>query len=326
MTNSEMNLPLPTFSFVIPAYNEAADIADSLKAVWDQQRSAKEVIVVDDGSTDGTTGILRDLASSGRNVTLIEHAENRGLAAARNTGVQAATGDVVVFLDADDQPAPDFLERIAPYYTQGFDCVCVESQVMHDDLFGRYMQAEHEVFYRPDRWVGYSAAFSCRRGAALAALFPEVLPGAGGYEDVEFFNRLMDRGFSVATDFSIMIGLRVPADARGFWKQRVSRGLSAPYLCRFVKGRPMPVVAGRRALAVGRTLALLLLIVPALIGAFRRARRSPRRLRDLPAFWLLYHVARIARHIGEWRSVYEILRRGGTSARPTGHEALSTSE
>lgn len=70
----------------------------------------------------------------------------------------------------------------------------------------------------------------------------------------------------------------------------------------------MAVIVGRRALAAGRTLALLLAIAPALVAAFRRARKSPRKLRDLPAFWLLYHVVRIAPHLGEWQSVFEILR------------------
>ena len=298
---------LPTFSFVIPAYNEAADIVDTLKSVWAQQYPTKEVIIIDDGSTDDTSAIVRDLKSREQNIILIEHAENRGLAAARNTGIKAATGDIVVFLDADDQPAPDFLQRLVPLYESGCDFVSVESRVMHDDLIGRYIQAEHEVVYGGGRWIGFSAAFSCRREAALDVLFPEELPGAGG-EDVEFFKRLKNRGFASAADFSIVVGRRFPTSVRGFWKQWVGRGRPIPYVCRFVKGHTLPVVVVRRLLATGWQLAKMVAIVPAAIVAFRRSRKSPRRLRDAPAFWFLHHVQLTARRWGEWQSVFEMLR------------------
>jgi glycosyltransferase involved in cell wall biosynthesis len=254
-------------------------------------------------------------------LTIIEHPENRGSAAARNTGVEAATGDVVVFLDADDEPAPDFLERLASYYERGFDCVCVESRVMHDDVVGRYIQAEHEVLYGGGQWVGFSAGFSCRRGAALSTRFPEEIPGAGG-EDVEFFERLMEQGFSSASDFSIVVGRHFPTTIRGYWKQWVGRGRPVPYICRFLRKRSTSVVVVRRVFTAGRTFALFVGVVPAVVGAARRARRSPRRMRDFPAFWLLYHVARIARHVGEWKSVFSLVKRRTVSAR---HEAVSAS-
>lgn len=306
----------PTFAFVIPAYNEAADIPDTLEAVWAQEYPAEEVIVVDDASGDETPAIVRELQNRGRPVILIQHEKNRGLAAARNTGALAATSDVVVFLDADDQPAPDFLQRLAPLYQQGFDCVSVESRVMHDDLFGRYFQADHEVLYTGKRAgeTGYTAAFSCRREAALAVPFSEALPGAGGGEDVEFFERLMDRGYSRAVDFTIVVGLRLPTGAGRFCKHWVRRGRSKPYLCHFVKKRPMAVVVGRRVLAIGRTLALVFTVAPTVAAAFKRARRSPRRLRDLPAFWVLYHVELVGPRMGELRSVFEILRSSRSSA------------
>lgn len=321
MTNSKMHLPLPTFSFVIPAYNEASDIADTLEAAWAQRYPAREVIVVDDGSTDATRAILRELKNAGRELTLIEHQKNRGIAATRNTGLLAASGDVVVFLDADDHPAPDFLQRLVPLYQQGVESVCVESRVEHQDVIGRYIQAEHELYYVGGKWVGFSAAFSCRREVALAVLFPEELPGA---EEVEFFARLMDRGFSCATDFSIVVGRRFPTSIRGFRRQWVARARPVPYVCHRVRGRRTAIVVGRRALVTAWALAMTLAIVPAAIEAFRRARKSPRDLRDLPAFWFLYHVQLVARRTGEWRGVLEILRSGRGFA--SSHGALSRIE
>lgn len=315
-----MNSSFPTYSFVIPAYNEAADIADTLESVWAQRYPAQEIIVVDDASTDETPDIVRDLKNRGRDVTLIAHEMNRGLAAARNTGALAAQGDVVVFLDADDQPPPDFLQRLTPLYSQGFDCVSVGARVSHRDVFGRYYQADHEVCYTGTRAskVGYTAAFSCRRDVALSVPFAEELPGAGGGEDVEFFEGLMRRGYSRAADFSIVVDLRLPTGLRGFWKHWVRRGRSKPYLCHFVKRRRMAVVVGRRVLVIGRTIVLVLTFAPAAVAAVRRARRSPRRLRDLPAFWLFYHLELVGPRIGELRSILEIFksRRISTSQHP----------
>src|SRR4051794_7763476 len=92
------------FSFVTPAYNEAEDIVRTLSALERQAWSDKEIIVIDDASTDETANLVQTFVRD--NLRLIRHAENRGAAAARNTGVRAATGDVMVFVDADDVIPP----------------------------------------------------------------------------------------------------------------------------------------------------------------------------------------------------------------------------
>lgn len=301
-----------TFSFVIPAYNEADDIAQTLEAVRSQRYPAHEIIVVDDGSTDGTQEIVRQLADRGRPITLIEHDQNRHIAAARNTGLRAATGDIVVFLDADDTVPPDFLERLVPSYWSGVDCVCVESQVEHGDTVARYIQAEHELYFGGGDWVGFSAGFSCRREAALGVLFPEEL---GGAEEVVFFERLMERGFSCATDFSLVIGRRFPTTISGYWKQWVARARPAPHICYFVRERPLPVVIARRVLVGARALVSTLAVLPAIFAARQRAAKSPRGLGDLPAFWFLHHVQLIASRVGEWQGVLRLMRNRKPSAR-----------
>lgn len=86
---------MPELSVVIPAYNRRAFLREAVKSVL---VPGVEVIVVDDGSTDGGADTVDDLP-----VRLIRFGENRGIAAARNTGVQVARAEVVVFLDSDDR-------------------------------------------------------------------------------------------------------------------------------------------------------------------------------------------------------------------------------
>ncbi|MBN1818306.1 MAG: glycosyltransferase family 2 protein [Sedimentisphaerales bacterium] len=95
-----------TASVVIPAYNAADCIGEAIQSVLAQSRSPEEIIVVDDGSTDQTAGVVRNYPS----VRYI-HQSNAGAAKARNTGILAATGEWIAFLDADDRWLPDKLQR-----------------------------------------------------------------------------------------------------------------------------------------------------------------------------------------------------------------------
>jgi glycosyltransferase involved in cell wall biosynthesis len=100
----------PTFSIVIAAYQVADVIADALHSALAQTHRAHEVIVCDDGSTDGLDAAL---SSFGDSITLIKRSVNGGEAAAKNQGVRAATAEFVVILDADDVFMPDRLEALA---------------------------------------------------------------------------------------------------------------------------------------------------------------------------------------------------------------------
>jgi len=86
-------------SVIIPTYNSASILPDAIDSILAQTRPADEIIVVDDGSTDDTEGVC---SRYGGNVRYLRHAENRFAPAARNTGIEASTGDWLAFLDADD--------------------------------------------------------------------------------------------------------------------------------------------------------------------------------------------------------------------------------
>jgi glycosyltransferase involved in cell wall biosynthesis len=97
-------------SVIIPTYNCAAWIDRAIHSVVAQTVSALEIIIVDDGSQDNTRGVIDPWVDSGTVKYVFE--ENRGLPGARNTGAREAAGEYLAFLDADDEFAPDAIEKM----------------------------------------------------------------------------------------------------------------------------------------------------------------------------------------------------------------------
>ena len=97
-------------SVVIPLYNKDSSIAQSLKSVLSQEYDNFEVVIVDDGSTDGSVGVVE--AINDPRIRLIKQ-ENGGPSKARNTGVKNAKGEWILFLDADDEMLPGAIEYFA---------------------------------------------------------------------------------------------------------------------------------------------------------------------------------------------------------------------
>lgn len=100
----------PKVSIIIPCYNQARFLPDALASVLAQTLEDWECIVVDDGSTDNTREISLDFCTTDSRITYIEQ-NNLGLSAARNSGLKAATGKYIQFLDSDDLITPNKLEE-----------------------------------------------------------------------------------------------------------------------------------------------------------------------------------------------------------------------
>jgi glycosyltransferase involved in cell wall biosynthesis len=127
---------MATVSVVIPVWNRANVIAPAIDSILAQRLPGPDwslqIIVVDDGSTDGLADALRPY---GAVITCIRHERNAGAAAARNTGIAAASGDLLAFLDSDDVWLPDKLvNQIAFMQQNGYVATCTACQLARAGL------------------------------------------------------------------------------------------------------------------------------------------------------------------------------------------------
>lgn len=168
----------PLVSAVIPAYNAEATLAEAIESVLAQTHREIECIVVDDGSTDATAEIARRYGPA---VTLVEEG-NRGVAAARNRGLEVASGDYVGFLDADDAWVPTKVERLLAALEgrpEAGLAYCT-LQMVDDDL-----RPLGEVRVANPRDVARNALLA--EGPVITAIFglipTRVLRGLGGFDE-----------------------------------------------------------------------------------------------------------------------------------------------
>lgn len=110
----------PKISIVIPVYNAEKTIGNILEKLINQSYSNIEIIVVDDGSLDGSLGILYDLEGRDPRIIVVSQV-NAGASAARNAGIRKSTGDFVTFIDSDDDVSVNIISELAGYATANID-------------------------------------------------------------------------------------------------------------------------------------------------------------------------------------------------------------
>ena len=186
-------------SAVVPAHNAARTIDQVLAALVRQTRPPDELLVVDDGSRDGTAAAAR-----AANARLVRHARNLGLAAARNTALREARGEIVAYFDADAVPDPSALHHLLTGYDTDARLAAVGGQVVEVGtarlpdrwraLFWRQTQGELRLADAP---FVVGACCSLRRSVALAVGgFSPTFRTNG--EDVELSARLRRAGWRLA--------------------------------------------------------------------------------------------------------------------------------
>ncbi len=132
---------LPSITVLIAAYNAQNFLHRAVTSALQQTLPASEILIVDDASTDGTVAAARKLAERDARIRLIGLSTNGGPAAARNAGLDVATGEWVAVLDADDAFLPDRLEQMLSYGVQ------VGADIVLDNF--RYYNAGRDEIGRP---------------------------------------------------------------------------------------------------------------------------------------------------------------------------------
>ncbi|MCC8359555.1 glycosyltransferase family 2 protein [Salinimicrobium sediminilitoris] len=124
----------PMVSVIMPAYNAAAFIAESIRSVQQQSHLEWELLVIDDASKDGTSEVVEALKEKDDRIKLHILPTNQGAGFARNIGIKAATGDFISFLDADDLWKPSKLEKQLKVMQEENMQVCFSSyELMNED-------------------------------------------------------------------------------------------------------------------------------------------------------------------------------------------------
>jgi len=134
----------PTVSIIIPTYNRRQSIGRSIESVLNQTYRDFELIIVDDGSTDNTKELVADF--NDERIRYVRHEENKGEAAARNTGIKAARCDYIAYQDSDDEWLPEKLARQIELLENASPEVGV--------IYTGFWKAEnHKRTYVPFSWV-----------------------------------------------------------------------------------------------------------------------------------------------------------------------------
>ena len=170
----------PLVSTIIPCYNAARFLGESIESVLAQTHGNLEIIVVDDGSTDNSLEIVRGFGESVRSEPL---PHNQGVNFARNRGVDSARGEFVQFLDADDLLSPEKIEHSLEVFDDDVDVVFTGLESFGDALASHDLPAPSGWYGLLRRWLGRDAGtgeaefdpdfpveFFVRQGAQTAQL------------------------------------------------------------------------------------------------------------------------------------------------------------
>jgi cellulose synthase/poly-beta-1,6-N-acetylglucosamine synthase-like glycosyltransferase len=216
---------LAPVSVIVPAYNEAANIAATVNSLVGSDYPQLEVIVVDDGSTDGTADIVERL---GHPCVRVIRQRNAGKPTALNTGIRRARADLLVLVDGDTVFQPDTVYRLV----QGFadpsvGAIAGNTKVANRrGLWGRWQHIEYVVGLNLDRRMLDLASCMPTIPGAVGAFRRQVLVDVGGLstdtlaEDTDLTMAVLRAGWRVTYEERAIAWTEAPASLRQLWRQR----------------------------------------------------------------------------------------------------------
>jgi glycosyltransferase involved in cell wall biosynthesis len=189
---------MPRVSVLMPVFNTAQYLSEALESVRDQRFSDFELIVVNDGSTDGCSEILRAFATREPRMRLIER-PNRGLIATRNQLLEEARGDLIAWMDSDDASLPDRLERQVGRFDSDPSLVCLGTNIQLVDPEGcplgleEFEQEDQAVRAQQARGGGFRFPSTMQRRSVATAVGGFRSPFRIG-EDLDYLLRVAEQG------------------------------------------------------------------------------------------------------------------------------------
>jgi cellulose synthase/poly-beta-1,6-N-acetylglucosamine synthase-like glycosyltransferase len=213
-------------SILVPVYNEERTIRTTVDSILKSDYPSIELIVINDGSTDHSEEKIRDFIDS-RKIAYIKK-RNGGKASALNRGTAAATGDIVIFTDADSFFLPQTVRRISRWFgNPSIDAVCGNDAPLHPDTALQKLLAitTHIGTGFVRRALSVIGCLPIITGN-LGAIRTSVLREINGFreiwgEDLEITFRLHKHGKRIIFDPDAKVLAECPATAKALWKQRV---------------------------------------------------------------------------------------------------------
>ncbi|MBI5309260.1 MAG: glycosyltransferase family 2 protein [Planctomycetes bacterium] len=210
------------FSILVPAYNEEGSIASCLDSLVAIEHPDKEIIVIDDASTDGTARVVQGFF--GRGVILVGREKNGGRAAALNSGLQRAGGDVIITTDADTIVPAGWLKRFERQFEQQ-DVVAVGGAytaynkhnplVFATSILDQILNGLFKKCIIPNKLSGVNSAIQ-----------KDVLLSLGGFDESSWWCEDSDLGWKakalgrVVYDPSNIVSTHYPDNWQGIWKRK----------------------------------------------------------------------------------------------------------
>lgn len=195
-------------SIIIPVYNEAARIGDSLKkiiAYFKMQKYQYEIIIVDDGSQDNTLSLINDFSKNIHPLEIFSYMPNRGKGYAVKLGMLKGKGKYRLFTDADLSTPIEEIDPMVAYLEDGYD-ICIASrsltkshiivnQPVYRETMGKiYSLIVHLFLALPFRDT--QCGFKCMRGSIAETIFPKLIVERFGF-DPEILFVAQSMGFSI---------------------------------------------------------------------------------------------------------------------------------
>jgi len=216
-------------SVIIPMYNAENTIIESLRGLESQERRDFEVVVVDDGSTDTSPELVTEFGNQSKLPIRLLGQENAGPATARNLGAEYSNGRIIVFLDSDCIPPPNWIEAMTRSLGGAIvGCNCGYKVRNTDSLIARYV--DYEIARRHEKMIGknmdtmgsYSASF-------LKSVFTKVGGFDTGYasanaEDFDLAFNLRRMGYSLLFTGETLVYHYHPTTLGKYLKQQYGRG------------------------------------------------------------------------------------------------------
>ncbi|HEU4714671.1 MAG TPA: glycosyltransferase [Pyrinomonadaceae bacterium] len=217
----------PFVSIVVPAYNEALVIENTIRSLLASDYSKFEIIVVDDGSTDDTSKVVADVFGANERVRLFT-VTNAGKAEALNTGLRHARGEVIVALDADTIFAPETVGALARrFYDPEVGAVAGNAKVGNRiNLVTRWQALEYITSQNMDRRAFASLNCITVVPGAVGAWRKDLLLRAGGFEsdtlaeDQDLTLRIRRLGYRIGYEETAIAWTEAPHNLRTLAKQR----------------------------------------------------------------------------------------------------------